>query len=84
MEPGGLGLFDLNLQVEQRLNCLMFDGLKVDCMELGELGQDGLNLLGMVLAGWVLDCQMTGGRELGRQELDDQMQKTFHYYSLES
>ena len=55
MEPGGLGLFDLNLQVEQRLNCPMFDGLKLDCMELGGLGQHGLNLLGMVLAGRGLD-----------------------------
>ena len=71
MELGGLELFDLNLQVEQKLNCQMFDGPKEDCREPGVLVQDG----------WGLDCQMMGDRELGGQELDDQMKKTFPFGS---
>ena len=67
MELGGLELFDLNLQVEQKLNCEMFDGLKQDCTELGVLVQDE----------WGLDCQMMDDRELGGQELGDQMKMTF-------
>ena len=80
MGLGGLELFDLNLQVEQNLIRQMFGGLKMDCMEPGGLEQDSLNQHGMELAGWVLDCQTMGGRELGGQELDDQMKMTFHYY----
>ena len=67
MELGGLELFDLNLQVEQKLNCKMFDGLKQDCMEPGVLVQDE----------WGLDCQMMDDREQGGQELGGQMKMIF-------
>lgn len=81
MELGGLELFDLNLQIEQKLNCQMFDGPKEDCREPGVLEQDCREQGVLVQDGWGLDCQMMGDRELGGQELDDQMKTTFPFGS---